>query len=119
MGMQIYKKYIYYVKSTGICIVVMGLVICKRFFQTFRSTRHNDLCFLHSGCWFLYQLRQASQILRSTVPTNVLNLEQMHAQYIYIDDPRYKGISQAQLFFVSAIHFQRFAKLYRIRICRI
>ncbi|XP_076666289.1 protein SERAC1 isoform X2 [Andrena cerasifolii] len=68
MGMQIYKKYIYYVKSTGICIVVMG------------------------GCWFLYQLRQASQILRSTVPTNVLNLEQMHAQYIYIDDPRYKDV---------------------------
>ncbi|XP_076248337.1 protein SERAC1 [Calliopsis andreniformis] len=68
MGIQTYKKYVYYVKSTGICIVVMG------------------------GCWFLYQLRQASQILRSTVATNVLSLEQSHAQYIYVDDPRFKDI---------------------------
>ncbi|KZC14051.1 PREDICTED: protein SERAC1-like [Dufourea novaeangliae] len=68
MGRQTYKKYVYYLKSTGICIVVMG------------------------SCWFLCQLRQMSQILRSTVPTNALNLEQAHAQYIYIDDPRYKDV---------------------------
>ncbi|XP_078052257.1 protein SERAC1 isoform X3 [Augochlora pura] len=68
MGFQIYKKYVYYLKSSGICVVVMG------------------------GCWCMYQLRQVSQILRSTVPANVLNLEQTHAQYIYIDDPRYKDV---------------------------
>ncbi|XP_076659102.1 protein SERAC1 isoform X4 [Halictus rubicundus] len=68
MGLQTCKKYVYYLKSTGICIVVMG------------------------SCWFMYQLRQVSQILRSTVPVNVLNLEQTHAQYIYIDDPRYKDV---------------------------
>ncbi|XP_031826616.1 protein SERAC1 isoform X2 [Nomia melanderi] len=68
MGLQTYKKYIYYLKSTGICIVVMG------------------------SCWLMYQLRQMSQILGSTVPTNVLNLEQTRAQYIYIDDPRFKDV---------------------------
>ncbi|XP_054013372.1 protein SERAC1 [Hylaeus anthracinus] len=68
MRMFAYKKYIYYLKSTGICIVVMG------------------------GCWFMYQLRQTSKILRSGIPPNVLNLEQSHAQYIYIDNPRYKDV---------------------------
>ncbi|XP_034181766.2 protein SERAC1 [Osmia lignaria lignaria] len=68
MGIQTYRKYIYYLKSTGICIVMMG------------------------GCWVLYQLRQITQILQSTLPTNVLNLEHAHAQYIYVDDPRFKDI---------------------------
>ncbi|XP_015598964.1 protein SERAC1 isoform X2 [Cephus cinctus] len=68
MKLQIYKKYIYYLKSTGTCVVVVG------------------------GCWFLYQLRQTSQILRSSVTTNVLDLEQSQAQYIYIDDPRFKDV---------------------------
>lgn len=48
-----------------------------------------ELCL--RGCWFLYQLRQISQIFRSAVNTSVLNLEQARAQYIYIDDPRFKG----------------------------
>ncbi|XP_076619639.1 protein SERAC1 [Colletes latitarsis] len=68
MGIHTHKKYIYYLKSSGICIVVMG------------------------SCWFLYQLRQTSQVLRSSVPTNVLNLEQSRAQYIYIDNPRFKDV---------------------------
>ncbi|CAK9797149.1 Protein SERAC1 [Anthophora quadrimaculata] len=68
MKIQTYKKYIEYIKSTGICIVMVG------------------------GCWFLYQLRQVSQILQSSVPTNVLNLEQPRAQYIYVDDPRFKDV---------------------------
>ena len=46
---------------------------------------------LFRGCWFLYQLRQVSQIIQSAVNTSVLNLEQTRAQYIYIDDPRFKG----------------------------
>lgn len=29
--------------------------------------------------------------MRSAVNTSVLNLEQTRAQYIYIDDPRFKG----------------------------
>ncbi|XP_017795657.1 PREDICTED: protein SERAC1 [Habropoda laboriosa] len=68
MGIQTYKKYIEYIKSTGISIVVVG------------------------GCWFLYQLRQVSQILQSSVPTNVLNMEQPQSQYIYVDDPRFKDM---------------------------
>lgn len=40
----------------------------------------------------MYQLRQTSQILRSTLPSNVLSLEQAHAQYIYVDDPRLKDV---------------------------
>ena len=36
-------------------------------------------------------MKQTSKILGSAVATNVLNLEQVQAQYIYIDDPRYKG----------------------------
>ncbi|KAK9310319.1 hypothetical protein QLX08_000325 [Tetragonisca angustula] len=68
MKLQTYKKYIEYLKSTGICIVMVG------------------------GCWFLYQLRQVSQILQSSVPTNVLSKEQPHTQYIYIDDPRFKDV---------------------------
>ncbi|CAL7936144.1 unnamed protein product [Xylocopa violacea] len=68
MGMQGYKKYIEYIKSTGFCFVMVG------------------------GCWFLYQLRQVSQILQASVPTNVLSKEQPHSQYIYIDDPRFKDV---------------------------
>ncbi|OAD56460.1 Protein SERAC1 [Eufriesea mexicana] len=68
MGIQSYKRYIEYIKSSGICIVVVG------------------------GCWFLYQLRQISQILQSSVPTNVLSKEQPHTQYIYVDDPRFKDV---------------------------
>jgi len=48
-------------------------------------------CIACRGCWFLYQLRQISRIVRSAVNTSVLNLEQARAQYIYIDDPRFKG----------------------------
>jgi len=48
-------------------------------------------CIACRGCWFLYQLRQISRIVRSAVNTSVLNLEQTRAQYIYIDDPRFKG----------------------------
>ncbi|XP_003702109.2 protein SERAC1 [Megachile rotundata] len=72
MGIQIYKKYVYYLKSTGICIVVMG------------------------GCWVFYQLRQVTKILQSTMPTNVLDLEHARPQYIYVDDPRFKDILKAQ-----------------------
>lgn len=68
MRLKTYKKYLEYVKSTGISIVIVG------------------------GCWFLYQLRQVSQILQSSVPTNVLSLEQPHSQYIYVDDPRFKDV---------------------------
>lgn len=39
----------------------------------------------------LYQLRQTAQIIRSVVNTKALQLEQTQAQYIYIDDPRFKG----------------------------
>lgn len=42
----------------------------------------------------MYQLRQVSQILQSSVPTNILSLEQPHTQYIYVDDPRFKGICE-------------------------
>ncbi|XP_024222469.1 protein SERAC1 [Bombus impatiens] len=68
MRLRTYHKYIEYVKSTGICIVVVG------------------------GCWFLYQLRQISHILQSSVPTNVLSKDQPHTRYIYIDDPRFKDV---------------------------
>ncbi|KAL0099697.1 hypothetical protein PUN28_019834 [Cardiocondyla obscurior] len=60
------RGYVYYLKTSGTCVVVL------------------------SGCWFLYQLRQISQIFRSTVNTNILNLEQTRAQYIYIDDPQFQ-----------------------------
>ncbi|XP_050458776.1 protein SERAC1 [Cataglyphis hispanica] len=68
MRIQIFKNYVYYLKTSGTCVVILG------------------------SCWFLYQLRQISQIVRSAVNTNVLNLEQTHAQYIYIDDPRFKDV---------------------------
>lgn len=68
MRIQILRNYVYYLKTSGTCVVILG------------------------GCWFLYQLRQISQIVRSTVNINVLNLEQTHAQYIYIDDPRFKDV---------------------------
>ncbi|KYM95025.1 Protein SERAC1 [Cyphomyrmex costatus] len=68
MRAQVTRSYVYYLKTSGICVVVLG------------------------GCWFLYQLRQISQTIRSTVNTSVLNLEQARAQYIYIDDPRFKDI---------------------------
>ncbi|XP_043278487.1 protein SERAC1 isoform X2 [Venturia canescens] len=44
------------------------------------------------GCWFFYQVGRTTQILGSSVATNVLNLEKPQAQYIYIDHPRYKDI---------------------------
>ncbi|XP_017887631.1 protein SERAC1-like isoform X1 [Ceratina calcarata] len=68
MGVRIYRKCIEYIKSTGICIVMVG------------------------GCWFLYQLREVSKILQYSVPTNILNIEQTQTQYIYVDDPRFKDI---------------------------
>ncbi|KMQ95175.1 protein serac1 [Lasius niger] len=68
MRIQILRNYVYYLKTSGTCVVILG------------------------SCWFLYQLRQVSQIVRSTVNINVLNLEQTHAQYIYIDDPRFKDV---------------------------
>ncbi|XP_072746379.1 protein SERAC1 [Anoplolepis gracilipes] len=68
MRIQILKNYVHYLKTSGTCVVILG------------------------SCWFLYQLRQISQIVRSTVNINVLNLEQTHAQYIYIDDPRFKDV---------------------------
>ncbi|GAB1865692.1 Protein SERAC1 [Camponotus japonicus] len=68
MRVQILKNYVYHLKTSGTCVVILG------------------------SCWFLYQVRQVSQIVRSTVNINVLNLEQTHAQYIYIDDPRFKDV---------------------------
>ncbi|XP_025993627.2 protein SERAC1 isoform X3 [Solenopsis invicta] len=68
MRARVSRSYVYYLKTSGTCVVVLG------------------------GCWFLYQLRQISQIIRSAVNTSVLNLEQARAQYIYIDDPRFKDI---------------------------
>ncbi|XP_012055483.1 PREDICTED: protein SERAC1 [Atta cephalotes] len=68
MRAQVTRNYVYYLKTSGICVVVLG------------------------GCWFLYQLRQVSQIIRSAINTSILNLEQTRAQYIYIDDPRFKDI---------------------------
>ncbi|XP_046831134.1 protein SERAC1 [Vespa crabro] len=68
MRLRTYKKCLYYLISSGTCMVFIG------------------------GCWFLYQLRQTSQILRSTVTTDILNLEQTRKSYIYIDKPQYKDI---------------------------
>ncbi|XP_011066797.1 PREDICTED: protein SERAC1 isoform X2 [Acromyrmex echinatior] len=68
MRARVTRNYVYYLKTSSTCVVVLG------------------------GCWFLYQLRQVSQIIRSAVNTSVLNLEQTRAQYIYIDDPRFKDI---------------------------
>lgn len=68
MKIQIPKNYIYYLKTSGICIVVLG------------------------NLWFLYQLRQISRTLQATINTNVLNFKQAHAQYIYIDDPRFNDV---------------------------
>ncbi|XP_051172225.1 protein SERAC1 isoform X2 [Leptopilina boulardi] len=68
MLLKDYKKYIYYLKSSGICVVSAG------------------------GCWILYQLHQISEKVRSSVATNVLQLENIHVQYIYVDDPRLKEI---------------------------
>ncbi|XP_008212677.1 protein SERAC1 [Nasonia vitripennis] len=68
MIIQNYKKAVYYLKTSGICMVVV------------------------SGCWFLYQVRQTSVLLNSVVPTNILELEHKQAHYIYIDDPRLKDI---------------------------
>ncbi|XP_011352205.1 protein SERAC1 isoform X2 [Ooceraea biroi] len=68
MKMKISRNYVYYLKTSGVCVTVIG------------------------AGWFLYQLRQISRIVRSTVNTDVLNLEQTQAQYIYIDDPRFKNI---------------------------
>lgn len=42
------------------------------------------------SCWLIYQARETSQILRSLLSTNVLDLEKTQAQYIYLDDPRFK-----------------------------
>lgn len=61
-------------------------------------------CFSCRGCWFLYQLRQISQIFRSAFNTSVLNLEQARAQYIYIDDPRFKGESSRHDVYLSDNH---------------
>ncbi|XP_032663066.1 protein SERAC1 isoform X2 [Odontomachus brunneus] len=69
MRLQTNKNYVYYLKTSSTCVVVLG------------------------GFWYLYQLRQISQIVRSAVNTNVLKLEEMHPQYIYIDDPQFKDIS--------------------------
>ncbi|XP_077259175.1 protein SERAC1 isoform X1 [Temnothorax americanus] len=66
--MRASRGYVYHLKTSGICVVVLG------------------------GCWFLYQLRQISRIIRSTYDTSVLNLEQARAQYIYVDDPQFKDI---------------------------
>ncbi|XP_014473260.1 PREDICTED: protein SERAC1-like isoform X2 [Dinoponera quadriceps] len=68
MRVQIYKNYVRYLKTSSTCVVVLG------------------------GFWYLYQLRQISQIVRSTVNTNVLKLEEVHPQYIYINDPLFKDI---------------------------
>ncbi|KAG7189606.1 hypothetical protein KM043_017290 [Ampulex compressa] len=68
MRISAYNRYTYYLRSTGTGIIIVG------------------------SCWVLYQLRSTSQILRSVVPTNILDLEQAHAQYIYIDDPRFKDV---------------------------
>ncbi|KAK2576698.1 hypothetical protein KPH14_005359 [Odynerus spinipes] len=68
MRLKTYKKCLYYLMSSGTCMVFIG------------------------GCWFLYQLRQTSQILRTTVTTDILNLEQARTSYIYIDKPQYKDI---------------------------
>ncbi|XP_025158727.1 protein SERAC1 isoform X2 [Harpegnathos saltator] len=72
MRVRIYKNYLYYLKTSGTCVVVFG------------------------GIWFFYQLRQISQIVRSAVNTNILKLEEVHPQYIYINDPRFKDISMFQ-----------------------
>ncbi|KAK0085773.1 hypothetical protein PV326_005798 [Microctonus aethiopoides] len=48
--------------------------------------------FMIMSCWIFYQLREISRILRSTLATNVLNLEQTQAQYIYLDDPQFDDI---------------------------
>ncbi|XP_074094508.1 protein SERAC1 isoform X3 [Cotesia typhae] len=61
MAIKSYFKFVYYFKSLGACIVIFG------------------------GSWFVYQVRETSKILRSTVATNVLNLEHTQAQYIYLD----------------------------------
>ncbi|XP_011861232.1 PREDICTED: protein SERAC1-like [Vollenhovia emeryi] len=66
--MRASRGYAYYLKTSGICVVALG------------------------SCWFLYQLRQISQIVRSAFNTSVLNLEQTRAQYIYVDDPQFKDI---------------------------
>ncbi|KAH0952241.1 hypothetical protein HN011_003545 [Eciton burchellii] len=66
--MQLLKNYVHYLKISGTSVAVVG------------------------AGWFLYQLHQISRIVRSTVNTDVLNLEQTQAQYIYIDDPHFKNI---------------------------
>ncbi|XP_058803275.1 protein SERAC1 [Phymastichus coffea] len=63
-----YQKAIYYLKSSGICIIA------------------------GSGCWLAYQIKQTVSILNSVLPTNILNLEHSQAQYIYVDDPRFNDI---------------------------
>ncbi|KAJ8680523.1 hypothetical protein QAD02_016310 [Eretmocerus hayati] len=68
MVIQNYKKFIFYLKTAGTSVVVI------------------------SGCWFLYQLRQTKLLVNSVIPPRVLELENVRAQYIYIDDPRYKDI---------------------------
>ncbi|XP_015109817.1 protein SERAC1 [Diachasma alloeum] len=68
MGLWSARKYVDHVKSVSACVVFIG------------------------GCWFMYQLREISEMLRSTVATNVLTLEQKQAQYIYLDDPKFKDL---------------------------
>lgn len=68
MRARTYNKYLHYLMSSSTCMVFIG------------------------GCWFLYQLRKTSQVLRTTVTTDILNLEQARTSYIYIDKPQYKDI---------------------------
>lgn len=44
-----------------------------------------------SGSWLLYQIRKTSILINSVISTNVLNLENAQAQYIYVDDPKFDG----------------------------
>lgn len=71
---------------------------------------------VHRTGWFLYQLRQISRIARSAVNTDVLNLEQTQAQYIYIDDPRFKSTPLTHavdvLDFSPLLHFYAFRHLH-------
>lgn len=68
MRLRDYRKIVFFLKSSGICVATAG------------------------GCWFLYQLQQISEKVRAAVANNVLQLENLHVQYIYVDDPRLKDI---------------------------
>ncbi|XP_066591524.1 protein SERAC1 isoform X2 [Prorops nasuta] len=63
MYLKKFRKYVYFLKSTGACAIIMG-------------------------CWLLYQVNDSLKILNSAVNSNALDAG--FTQYIYIDDSKFK-----------------------------